>query len=501
VNLIREIALRAFVATSFVVASLALFGAGLDLPRVLLAAAAAAILAAVVPGRVALLACSAATAASAAVLAIAWYPWYTALGLAIVAALIAAAAAFRSTRRARAVFAIAAGATAGVALAYFSTSVGLARGLHSAEAQAWNARAVDWPRRRGLVRSAAMVPGATEVRLAVQLRALARDLGDGHSQYLDGAFVQSLLEGSKEGYGFFAFPRGGPTSNEEQVGIVVRGSSAAGADIRPGDSLLIIGDDRRTLTGRNERTGRRFEIRARPFETYVAPRVLVIGGILYLDLPLLYAFDHAQRYVDDTRRALAALPKRTCGTIVDMRTAYGGPVGPLLEVIAAAIPRGHFVVRYVERDGRTDEYHIDDGAMRVEHATLTTRVSLRDGGPVAVLTGPMTASAGEAVALALTGTPLRRTFGLPTSGQSSGTIPIALPVRGYLLVAIAASVDAAGELHTGPLPVDVEVSGVAWNDRGSAADPGVRAAVKWIRTRCATKPTSPAAGRRGTRTS
>ncbi|MET7506377.1 S41 family peptidase [Streptomyces albidoflavus] len=85
--------------------------------------------------------------------------------------------------------------------------------------------------------------------------------------------------------------------------------------------------------------------------------------------------------------------------------------------------------------------------------------------PVAVLTGPRTASAGEAVAIAFRERPGTRTFGEPAVGVPTADAPYPLPDGALVVLTTAREADRTGRVHHGPLRPDVEVERARDSDR------------------------------------
>lgn len=71
-----------------------------------------------------------------------------------------------------------------------------------------------------------------------------------------------------------------------------------------------------------------------------------------------------------------------------------------------------------------------------------------------MLIGPHTASAGEAVAIALKGRPDTRFFGTPTHGQTTGNRSFKLPDGGLLALATEFELDRTGKRYDGPVEPD-----------------------------------------------
>lgn len=103
------------------------------------------------------------------------------------------------------------------------------------------------------------------------------------------------------------------------------------------------------------------------------------------------------------------------------------------------------------------------------------RLTLKNGGaPVAILTGPDTASAGEGVVVAFKGRPHSRQFGRPTFGVSTSPDGYDLGHGAILYVTIARQMDRTGRTYDGPIQPDEVI-------RDSGDDPRLMAAAsRWI---------------------
>jgi C-terminal processing protease CtpA/Prc len=100
---------------------------------------------------------------------------------------------------------------------------------------------------------------------------------------------------------------------------------------------------------------------------------------------------------------------------------------------------------------------------------------------VAVLTSALTASAGEAVALAFVGRPRTTLIGEPTLGLTSFNVAHAMPDGALLIVTSELDVDRNGKPYDGPIPVDQHVA-VDWSRVATDDDPVLVAALAWLAT-------------------
>ncbi|WP_433619259.1 S41 family peptidase [Dactylosporangium sp. CA-139114] len=179
------------------------------------------------------------------------------------------------------------------------------------------------------------------------------------------------------------------------------------------------------------------------------------GGVARLRLPGCVAGRRAYR--DAGRRLVRALASaEPAGWIVDLRGNRGGNMWPMLAVVAPLLPDGvlgHFVA-----PGRPDQ----TWELRRGRILLAGRVMDRAGAPpgraagrpLAVLTDGLTASSGEAVAVAFRARPDVRAFGAPTSGMTSANQTHRLRDGARLHLTVAYFADRDRTVHRGPLPVD-----------------------------------------------
>jgi hypothetical protein len=152
------------------------------------------------------------------------------------------------------------------------------------------------------------------------------------------------------------------------------------------------------------------------------------GPIGTMRLPACTSDSRAERatYADSTRRRIEGLAaKGARGWVVDLRVVSGGEVEPALAGLGPLVGEGR-LLSWIRPDGRRGEWTQRHGMVEVTPGMEPDRrlVSVTapelelPGVPVAVLIGPRTAAAGEALALAFRGRPNTRFFGEPTAGRS-----------------------------------------------------------------------------------
>lgn len=209
----------------------------------------------------------------------------------------------------------------------------------------------------------------------------------------------------------------------------------------------------------------------------------------YLQLPGCHARDLATRraYADDAHKRIWMLDSLgVCGYVIDLRRADGtnpdallAAVGPLLGDFGfgGEVGRDSVRVRWSYADGVLTR--TKDGGRPVT-ALATSGFHLKHAAPaVAVLIGPGTMLAGEAVAAAFRGHADVRFFGTPTAGLARGMRDVRLRDGARLDVPVTTYFDRDGVLLTAPVLPDVKDTGEA--PKPGYREPIVEAAIQWIR--------------------
>lgn len=209
-----------------------------------------------------------------------------------------------------------------------------------------------------------------------------------------------------------------------------------------------------------------------------------LSGMGYLFVPG-YKGDQPSRrtaFASELQQRIAkAQAAGACGWIVDLRGNTGGNMYPMLSGLAPLIGDGvlgSFVSAkspkaWYIRDGRAGSEGESIGAARPSPAVSGGTSS------IAVLTGPMTASSGEAVAISFIGRPNTRSFGQATWGASTANSTVRLSDGAVMAITTAVMADRNGKRYGGKIEPD-EV--VAAGPKGAplADDPVVKAAITWL---------------------
>ncbi|MGP3683443.1 S41 family peptidase [Streptomyces sp. IBSNAI002] len=195
---------------------------------------------------------------------------------------------------------------------------------------------------------------------------------------------------------------------------------------------------------------------------------------------------------------------RPCGWIVDLRGDSGGAIWPKLDALAPLLGDGRLGA-FVDADGNKGAWELDKGKLSIDgdviekdvppsvetgadgiedFVTHNAYVLQRPKPPVAVLTGPDTASAGEATLIAFRGRPDTRSFGLPTAGLATGNVTYPFDDGSLLILTETADLDRTGRQYGNtPIAPDVHVDFTDRNMSRGAGDPVVDSARTWLESR------------------
>lgn len=228
---------------------------------------------------------------------------------------------------------------------------------------------------------------------------------------------------------------------------------------------------------------REVEVPLATFDEFLAPTGRRLeGGIGYLALPGVSG-PKAANCDDAVHELLGQLDDGTLqGCIVDLRRNTGGSVEPMLAGIGPLAGTGKLGAYTSSRASSEWSYDAASGAAVFEGYALASVARphpLRDELPVAVLTGPLTAQAGEALVVAFAGRARARRFGEGTRGVPIGSTTIPLADGALLVLTVSVQADRTGKRYDGVIPPDEAVA-IDWTRIGTADDPVVAAACRWL---------------------
>jgi C-terminal processing protease CtpA/Prc len=367
--------------------------------------------------------------------------------------------------------------------------------------------AADW---KALRAKALATIGAAGAKTTADTYPAIRDalatLGDKHGLLLDPAAAKLFNPGrATKGTGLLVVPP------DALVAQVVPDSPAAAAGLALGDRIVAVeGLAGLTELPRREferlfRSGRRLDGSTAPlalrvrtgtaepravevplaqFDEYLAPTGRRLdGGIGYLELPGVTSGPKAANYDDTLHELLGQFDDGALrGCIVDLRRNTGGTLWPMLAGIGPLAGAGK-VGAFVSAHGGADwSYDAELGTATSESyelAKVTEPFPLLDDLPVAVLTGPLTAGAGEAIVVAFAGRARTRRFGAGTRGVPTSNTQIPLADGALLVLTVTVHADRTGTRYDDVIPPDETVA-IDWTRFGTADDPVIAAACRWL---------------------
>lgn len=331
-------------------------------------------------------------------------------------------------------------------------------------------------------------------------------LGDKHGLLVEPEAVKAFNPPrTSKATGLFVDPR------HATVAWVVAGSPAAIAGIARGDRIVDVeGQSKWHDLPRREfdrlfRSGHRPDGSAAPLDLRVRtadaePRAVQLslanfddfeapigrrldGGIGYLELPGLRVGPKAASYDDAAHEWLDTFDDGTWrGCIVDLRRNTGGTLWPMLAAVGPLAGDGALGA-FASSSGSADwSYDAERGLATsgsYELAKVETPHALHPDLPVAVLTGPLTTGAGEAIAVAFAGRAHTRRFGEGTRGLPTSNTQIPLADGALLVLTVTVHADRAGTRYETVIAPD-EPAATDWTHFGAAEDPAVAAACRWL---------------------
>jgi hypothetical protein len=201
------------------------------------------------------------------------------------------------------------------------------------------------------------------------------------------------------------------------------------------------------------------------------------AGIGYVRMPghMSSSFEANRAYASRVQQGLARVaPMARCGWILDLRDDTGGNIPAMLAGLAPFLGPDT-VLTFLAPEKTPGAWRRAEAPYTAPEAAVDLGLAAPAGladlraAPVAVLTGPQTASAGEAVAVAFRARPGTRFIGARTAGLSTAIHSFPLPSGAALGLAASIMTDRAGARYpAGVTPDDsvprygAEAAGVRW---------------------------------------
>jgi carboxyl-terminal processing protease len=385
------------------------------------------------------------------------------------------------------------------------------------ERYAYKRNTVDWPSIKSRV-LAATAAATTYAETHGAITEMVRSLGDRHSSFTAPVAAAKQSSGKVDSFGFLA------SWPSRLVVTVTPGGPAAAAGMKVGDRIdkvdgkppkytttaVAIPRDKDGLLPKSVtitwvRTAVKKPItktltlgevtlisvpQTAPVPTIPGVNAQSIGRLAYLDVPGIIAdptgLSLFATQLQQQIRDLESITPR-CAWIVDLRKNRGGYIHSLLAGLGPLTEggTGRAVGGKRNSDGTTEDWIYRDGTSYTnDRKEVSAQISFPlPGGlvPVAVLTSKLTASAGEAVVVAFRGRPNTRSFGEATTGIPTFNVRVRMADGAFLDIMQGVDVDRLGQTYDGPITPD-EVVPIDWKTIGTADDPVLGAAVRWLST-------------------
>jgi len=192
----------------------------------------------------------------------------------------------------------------------------------------------------------------------------------------------------------------------------------------------------------------------------------------------LYGFggsqDQAKLYSAFGRAKITEFQARgICRFVVDLRPNTGGNMYPMIDAVSGLLDEG-VLGTFENAAGQFTPWILKDGTATVGttvQSLATQTAPATNSYPVAVLLGPLTASAGEYTAMSFKGRTNTRFFGTASAGFVTANQPMPLSDGAVIIMTSAWGFDRTGKKY-----VDV----VEPDEDTGAGGPALDAAVKWL---------------------
>jgi hypothetical protein len=222
----------------------------------------------------------------------------------------------------------------------------------------------------------------------------------------------------------------------------------------------------------------------------------MLGNVAYLYVPPFSGLNPVG-HADSAITVLKSLDaNKPCGWIVDVRNNFGGTWASMLASLNPLVGNGQFA-GLIDNTNARAYFYVQNGQAGIydpstrqnyPQVTATSTATLsRQNPPIALLQGPLTASAGEIILLSFKGAPNAvRTFGSDSYGDT--TVPAGEylpPDSAFLNVTAALMFDRTGKIYCGVVNPD-QVIPLAPTDSvvrsPGARDAATTAALAWLAT-------------------
>ncbi len=191
-----------------------------------------------------------------------------------------------------------------------------------------------------------------------------------------------------------------------------------------------------------------------------------------------------QKYADSLQHQIKSIDNKNLnGWILDLRENSGGNCWPMLTGIGPLLGNG-ICGFFLDNNGNKSPWFYRDGESGYNNTTIT-KISgqpyklLNGSNPIAILTGPRTASSGEVVSTAFRNKSNTKSFGLNSAGLSTGNEIFKLSDGAIILLTTSIYVDRNGNVFGDKIKPD-EIIDYGYQTIGQPNDPAIKKAIDWI---------------------
>ncbi|MCB0851627.1 MAG: peptidase S41 [Bacteroidetes bacterium] len=251
---------------------------------------------------------------------------------------------------------------------------------------------------------------------------------------------------------------------------------------RLGDNHSFLLEAERAKAWANTSTGDE----GKPVEIPQARGEIIQNAFGYITMPGLGSGDPKTLtdFADSLQNLIRRLDKeKPKAWIVDLRNNTGGNCWPMLAGIGPVMGEG-VSGYFIDVEGNKTSWGYKKGSSRSAKSKVTRgtgkpyKLSQKNV-PVAVLTGPSTASSGEIVTVAFRERPNTRSFGQPTQGLSTGNRQFRLSDGSSLFLTSSVYADRTEHLYGHKIAPD-EIIDFSAEEVGGESDPVIEAAIDWL---------------------
>ncbi len=190
------------------------------------------------------------------------------------------------------------------------------------------------------------------------------------------------------------------------------------------------------------------------------------------------------QYSNDLQNLIKSIDNETIrGWILDLRENTGGNCWPMLTGLGPLLGSG-ICGYFIDNRKNRFAWYYEDGkaginAVKISSVSITPYKLYKENNPIAVLTGPQTASSGEVVVTSFRGKGNVRSFGENTAGLSTGNANYTLSDGSMIFLTTSVYADRDGNYYGGKIAPDSLVN-FSYAELDTEKDQVMKRAIEWI---------------------